>query len=83
MNKLPNSMKNVMKKIKNIKIPNLFPDSSLASIGNGAERNALGELFSVAKSETKGTGEGSDISLAFKREEFASIYGSRFKQTPA
>ncbi|PHF41412.1 hypothetical protein COF72_20195 [Bacillus pseudomycoides] len=52
MNKLPDSMKNVVEKIKNIEIPNIF-EPSLAGIGG--ERNALGgELFSVAKSETKG-----------------------------
>ncbi|KIV72518.1 Putative toxin component near putative ESAT-related protein, repetitive [Bacillus mycoides] len=55
MNKLPDSMKNVVEKIKNIEIPNLFPEPSLAGIGG--ERKTLGELFSVAKSETKGTGE--------------------------
>ncbi|MED1559359.1 hypothetical protein [Bacillus paramycoides] len=55
MNKLPNSMKNVVEKIKNIEIPNLFPEPALAGIGNGGGRNALGgELLSVAKSETKG-----------------------------
>ncbi|WP_144488640.1 glycohydrolase toxin TNT-related protein [Bacillus nitratireducens] len=57
MNKLPSSMKNVVEKIKNIEIPNLFPEPLLAGVGNGGGRNALGgELFSVAKSETKGTG---------------------------
>ncbi|OFD68801.1 MULTISPECIES: TNT domain-containing protein [Bacillus cereus group] len=57
MNKLPNSMKNVREKIKHIEIPNLFPEPALAGIGNGGGRNALGgELFSVVKSETKGTG---------------------------
>ncbi|MEK0224252.1 deaminase domain-containing protein [Bacillus proteolyticus] len=58
MNKLPNSMKNVVEKIKNIEIPNLFSEPLLAGVGNGGGRNALGgELFSVAKSETKGTGK--------------------------
>ncbi|WP_260870061.1 hypothetical protein [Bacillus nitratireducens] len=33
MNKLPSSMKNVAEKIKNIEIPNLFPEPSLASGG--------------------------------------------------
>ncbi|WP_244159135.1 hypothetical protein [Bacillus proteolyticus] len=33
MNKLPGSMKNVVEKIKNIEIPNLFPEPSLAGIG--------------------------------------------------
>ncbi|HDR7607737.1 TPA: hypothetical protein QCX41_005341 [Bacillus mycoides] len=55
MNKLPSSMKNALEKIKNIEIPNLFPEPLLAGVGNGGGRNALGgELFSVAKSETKG-----------------------------
>ncbi|MED1568070.1 T7SS effector LXG polymorphic toxin [Bacillus paramycoides] len=55
MNKLPDSMKNVVEKIKNIEIPNLFHEPLLAGVGNGGGRNALGgELFSVAKSETKG-----------------------------
>lgn len=55
MNKLPGSMKNVVKKIENIGITILFREPSFAGIGNGGERNALGgELFSVAKSETKG-----------------------------
>ncbi|RAN84853.1 HNH endonuclease [Bacillus sp. SRB_331] len=59
INKLPNSMKNVREKIKNIEIPNLFHEPLLAGVGNGGGRNALdGELFSVAKSETKGTGKG-------------------------
>lgn len=57
MNKFPDSMKNVREKIKNIEIPNLFPEPALASGGKVGERKTLGELFSVAKSETKGTGE--------------------------
>ncbi|MED1048583.1 HNH endonuclease [Bacillus mycoides] len=52
MNKLPNS---IVEKIKNIEIPNLFEPSYA---GIGGERKTLGELFSVAKSETKGTGKG-------------------------
>ncbi|PFK01482.1 NAD+--asparagine ADP-ribosyltransferase-like protein [Bacillus cereus] len=81
MNKLPDSMKNVGEKIKNIEIPNVF-EPALAGIGG--ERKSLGELFSVAKSETKGTGNRvADIPPAFKQEEFASTYESRFKQTPA
>nr|WP_242227323.1 HNH endonuclease [Bacillus pseudomycoides] len=44
---------------KNTQIPNLFHEPLLAGVGNGGGRNALGgELFSVAKSETKGTGKG-------------------------
>ncbi|MED1436646.1 T7SS effector LXG polymorphic toxin [Bacillus mycoides] len=55
MNKLPGRMKNVVEKIKNIEIPNLSPKPSLAGVGNVGEGNTLGrELFSVAKSETKG-----------------------------
>ncbi|OSX90533.1 hypothetical protein BTJ45_03466 [Bacillus mycoides] len=57
MNKLPNSMKNVAEKIKNIEIPNLFREAAAAGVGSVEERKTLGELFSVAKSETKGTGE--------------------------
>ncbi|WP_239693990.1 hypothetical protein [Bacillus cereus] len=57
MNKLPNSMKNVRKKIKNIHIPNVFPEPLAAGVGNVGERKTLGALFSVAKSETKGTGD--------------------------
>lgn len=56
MNKLPNSMKNVGEKIKNIHIPNVFPEPLAAGVGNVGERKTLGALFSVAKSETKGTG---------------------------
>ncbi|PFJ93865.1 hypothetical protein COI97_23950, partial [Bacillus cereus] len=35
INKLPSSMKNVGEKIKNIEIPNLFPEPLLAGVGNG------------------------------------------------
>ncbi|OFD70210.1 MULTISPECIES: HNH endonuclease [Bacillus cereus group] len=63
MNKLPDSMKNVREKIKNIEIPNLFPEPALASGGKVGERKTLGELFSVAKSETKGTGNGNRLNL--------------------
>ncbi|MED1559332.1 HNH endonuclease, partial [Bacillus paramycoides] len=55
MNKLPNS---IVEKIKNIEIPNLF---ELSYAGIGGERKTLGELFSVAKSETKGTGNPSKV----------------------
>lgn len=48
-------MKNVWEKIKNIAIPNIFPEPLFAGIGNAGERKALGKLFSVAKSETRGT----------------------------
>ncbi|MGE7901686.1 hypothetical protein ACQKOI_24855 [Bacillus paramycoides] len=57
MNKLPKSMKNVVGKIKNIEIPNLFRETAAAGVGSVEERKTLGELCSVAKSETKGTGE--------------------------
>ncbi|CAI8706913.1 Cytoplasmic protein [Bacillus sp. IT-79MI2] len=84
MNKLPYSMKNVGEKIKNIHIPNVFPEPLAAGVGNVGERKTLGTLFSVAKIETKGTGNrDADIPPAFKQEEFASTYDSRFKQTPA
>ncbi|MES9699707.1 hypothetical protein ABWK42_21135 [Bacillus sp. JJ927] len=43
-----------MEKIKNIEIPNVFPEPLAAGVGNVGERKTLGELFSVAKSETKG-----------------------------
>ncbi|PEE40889.1 hypothetical protein [Bacillus pseudomycoides] len=56
MNKLPGSMRNVGEKIKNIEIPNVFPESSLTGVGNVGERKTLGALFSAVKSETKGTG---------------------------
>ncbi|OSX97811.1 hypothetical protein MN034_28345 (plasmid) [Bacillus mycoides] len=52
MNKLPNS---IVEKIKNINFLNVFDELSVAGFGNIGERKALGELFSVAKSETKGT----------------------------
>ncbi|MGG5765101.1 MULTISPECIES: deaminase domain-containing protein [Bacillus cereus group] len=57
MNKLPYSMKNVREKIKNFHIPNVFPEPLAAGVGNVGERKTLGALFSVAKSETKGTGK--------------------------
>ncbi|MDF2082025.1 HNH endonuclease [Bacillus pseudomycoides] len=64
INKLPSSIKNVGEKIKNIEIPNLFPEPLLAGVGNGGGRNPLGgELFSVAKSETKGTGNRNRLNL--------------------
>ncbi|EJR97472.1 glycohydrolase toxin TNT-related protein [Bacillus mycoides] len=56
MNKLPSSMKNVVEKIKNIEIPNFSLEPSAAGVGNVGERKTLGALFSVVKSETKGTG---------------------------
>ncbi|HDR7601851.1 TPA: hypothetical protein QCX65_005342 [Bacillus mycoides] len=55
MNKLPNSMKNVGEKIKNIHIPSVFPEPLAAGVGNVGERKTLGALFSAVKSGTKGT----------------------------
>ncbi|HDR7600717.1 TPA: DNA/RNA non-specific endonuclease [Bacillus mycoides] len=49
MNKLPDS---IVEKIKNIEIPNLFPEPVLAGGGNIGERKTLGELFSAG---TEGT----------------------------
>ncbi|MEX0136637.1 hypothetical protein MRBLBA71_003305 [Bacillus nitratireducens] len=83
MNKLPKSIKNVGEKIKNIEIPNLFPEPSLAGIGNGGERNALdGELFSVAKSETKGTGESGIPPRYGERKITDEEYEALRKKTP-
>ncbi|WP_414848418.1 CdiA family toxin C-terminal domain-containing protein [Bacillus sp. IT-79MI2] len=56
MNKLPDSMKNVGEKIKNIEIRDLSPEPSAAGVGSVEERKTLGELFSAFKSGTKGTG---------------------------
>jgi hypothetical protein len=69
MNKLPDSMKNVREKIKNIEIPNVFPEPALASGGKVGERKTLGELFSVAKSETKVTDSRPDFVGKLKGEE--------------
>ncbi|WP_255291836.1 CdiA family toxin C-terminal domain-containing protein, partial [Bacillus pseudomycoides] len=52
-NKLP-GMKNALEKIRNIEIRDLSPEPSAAGVGSVEERKTLGELFSVAKSETKG-----------------------------
>ncbi len=82
MNKLPNSMKNVVEKIKNIHIPNVSPKLSVAGFGNVGERKILGELVSAVKSETKGTGEGSNIPPAFKQEEFSSTYDQDLSKHP-
>ncbi|WP_252198884.1 TNT domain-containing protein [Bacillus mycoides] len=49
-------MKNVVEKIKDIGIRDLSPEPSAAGVGSVGERKTLGELFSVVKSETKGTG---------------------------
>ncbi|PEB78074.1 hypothetical protein COM95_28970 [Bacillus cereus] len=51
INKLPSS---IVEKIKNIEIPNVFPEPALAGIGG--ERKTLGELFSAVNSGTRGTG---------------------------
>ncbi|MGG5805271.1 DNA/RNA non-specific endonuclease, partial [Bacillus mycoides] len=43
-------------KIRNMEIRDLSPETSAAGVGSVEERKTLGTLFSVAKSETKGTG---------------------------
>ncbi|MED1436335.1 deaminase domain-containing protein [Bacillus mycoides] len=53
-NKLP-GMKNALEKIRNMEIRDLSPETSAAGVGSVEERKTLGTLFSVAKSETKGT----------------------------
>ncbi|MES9697549.1 T7SS effector LXG polymorphic toxin [Bacillus sp. JJ927] len=55
-NKLP-GMKNALEKIRNMEIRDLSPETSAAGVGSVEERKTLGTLFSVAKSETKGTGK--------------------------
>ncbi len=45
------------RRLKNIHIPNVFPEPLAAGVGNVGGRKTLGALFSVAKSETKGTGK--------------------------
>ncbi|WP_426980666.1 EndoU domain-containing protein [Bacillus pseudomycoides] len=54
-NKLPDSMKNVVEKIKNIEIRDLSPEPSAAGVGSVEERKTPGELFSDVKSGTKDT----------------------------
>ncbi|MGG2016534.1 T7SS effector LXG polymorphic toxin [Bacillus sp. S10(2024)] len=54
-NKSPD-MKNALEKIKNMEIPNLSRETAAAGVGSVEERKTLGELFSVSKGETKGTG---------------------------
>ncbi|PES82480.1 hypothetical protein CN327_29230 [Bacillus cereus] len=55
-NKLP-GMKNALEKIRNMEIRDLSPETSATGVGSVEERKTLGTLFSVAKSETKGTGK--------------------------
>ncbi|MDZ5610130.1 HNH endonuclease [Bacillus pseudomycoides] len=55
---------------------------------SGGGKNLLKDAYQYVKDTGekvfgKGTGEGSNIPPAFKQEEFASTYDSRFKQTPA
>jgi NAD+--asparagine ADP-ribosyltransferase len=55
-----------------------------AGVGNGGERNALGSLFSVAKSETKGTSNReAEVPTAFRQTDFVSSYEARYNQTPS
>ncbi|EJR97461.1 DNA/RNA non-specific endonuclease [Bacillus mycoides] len=64
MNKLPNSMKNVVEKIKNIEIPNVFPELSAAGVGSVEERKTLGALFSAKGTVNRtvnGTGGASGV----------------------
>ncbi|MED1041766.1 hypothetical protein [Bacillus mycoides] len=68
MNKLPDSMKNVGEKIKNIEILNVPHELSAATIGNIGERKTPGELFSVVKSGTKGTGEAAKYDVGLYNE---------------
>ncbi|MEN1939393.1 deaminase domain-containing protein [Paenibacillus sp. 102] len=61
MNKLPDSMKNVEEKIKNIEIPNVFPEPSLAGGGKVGGSNSLKDAYQFMK-ETgeKVFGKGTD-----------------------
>ncbi|PFD31817.1 hypothetical protein CN285_27975, partial [Bacillus cereus] len=83
MNKLPGSMKNVVGKIKNIEIPNLFPELALAGIGG--ERKTLGELFSAGTGGTvnrtvNGTGGASGVKTLVKTgEHFTNGRRNRLK----
>ncbi|PES82248.1 hypothetical protein CN505_04095 [Bacillus cereus] len=83
MNKLPDSMKNVVGKIKNIEIPNLFPELALAGIGG--ERKTLGELFSAGTGGTvnrtvNGTGGASGVKTLVKTgEHFTNGRRNRLK----
>ncbi|WP_321145677.1 AHH domain-containing protein, partial [Bacillus mycoides] len=51
MNKFPGSMKNVVEKIKNIEIPNVFPELSLAGGGKvgGGGSNSLKDAYQFMK----------------------------------
>ena len=106
MNKLPDSMKNVVEKIKNIEIPSFGPRPALASAGYGGgggldalkdayqlmketgekvfgkgtgNTNTLGELFSVAKSETKGQAQNANL---LSGEKFDNLSLNIEKKTP-
>ncbi|OFD51549.1 hypothetical protein BWGOE3_09650 [Bacillus mycoides] len=78
-NKLPSSMKNVAEKIKNIEIPNLFRETAAAGVGSVEERKTLGELFSVAKSETKGQAQNAN---RLSGEKFDNLSLNLEKKTP-
>ncbi|WP_329767685.1 T7SS effector LXG polymorphic toxin [Bacillus nitratireducens] len=67
-NKLP-GMKNALEKIRNMEIRDLSPETSAAGVGSVEERKTLGTLFSVAKSETKGTDSRPDFVGKLKGEE--------------
>ncbi|OFE02261.1 hypothetical protein BWGOE13_00410 [Bacillus mycoides] len=85
MNKLPSSMKNALEKIKNIEIPNLFPEPALASGGKVGERKTLGELFSTGTQGTvnrtvNGTGGASGVKTVVKTgEHFTNGRKNRLK----
>ncbi|WP_426940620.1 DNA/RNA non-specific endonuclease (plasmid) [Bacillus mycoides] len=83
MNKLPDSMKNVVEKIKNIEIPNLFPEPALAGGGNLGERKTLGELFSARGTVNRtvnGTGGASGVKTLVKTgEHFTNGRRNRLK----
>ncbi|WP_144466783.1 T7SS effector LXG polymorphic toxin [Bacillus nitratireducens] len=80
MNKLPDSMKNVVEKIKNIEIPNLFPEPALASGGKFGGSNSLKDTYQLMKENVekvfgKDTVKGSNtkpnkIKLTPEREKY-------------
>ncbi|WP_329767634.1 DNA/RNA non-specific endonuclease, partial [Bacillus nitratireducens] len=82
MNKLPDS---IVEKIKNIEIPNLFPEPVLAGGGNIGERKTLGELFSAGTEGTvnrtvNGTGGASGVkTLVGAGEHFTNGRKNRLK----
>ncbi|MED1559364.1 T7SS effector LXG polymorphic toxin [Bacillus paramycoides] len=78
MNKLPGSMKNVVEKIKNIEIPNVFPEPALAGIGKsgGGGLDSLKDTYQFMKEnvekvfgkDTVKSGSGSNISDNISKE---------------